>query len=69
VRTGDEQHPGSMVVILSNGDAGRKRVQSFAPNASFVDALGHEPGEIRTDAEGVAEFTCPAGSACAWVRT
>jgi alpha-amylase len=69
VRTGDEAHPGSMVVILSNGDVGRKRVQTFAPaGAVFVDALGHQSGEVVAGEDGMAEFTCGAGSVSAWVQ-
>lgn len=68
VRTGDEEHPGAMVVVLTNGDAGTKRVQTHHPNAKFVDATGHQPDPITTDANGDADFTCPPGQVSVWVQ-
>jgi alpha-amylase len=68
VRTGDAEHPGSMVVVVSNGDAGRVRVNAFAANALFADALGRAAGEVTADADGMGEFHCPAGSLAAWVQ-
>jgi alpha-amylase len=68
VRTGDAEHPGSLVCVLSNGDVGRVRLNAFAADAVFVDALGLAEGEVTTDAAGMGEFWCPAGSLAAWVR-
>jgi hypothetical protein len=31
---GDAEHPGSLVVVLSNGEAGIKRVNAYAANAT-----------------------------------
>lgn len=68
VRTGNEEHPGSLVVVITNGDAGTKRVNAYAKNATFKDLTGHIAEEIKTDAEGFAEFKCPAGSLSIWAQ-
>lgn len=68
VRTGDEAHPGSMVVVMTNGEAGGKRVNTFSKDASFVDRTGHIKAEVKTDGEGWADFPCPAGSLSIWIQ-
>ena len=68
VRTGDADHPGSMVVVLSTGEATSKRLNACAPNARFRDALGHVDAIVETDAEGMAEFPAPAGSLAVWIQ-
>ena len=68
LRTGNEEHPGAMVVLLSNGDAGHKRVETGKPNATFVDCTGHDSEPISTDERGAAEFRCPAGNVSVWLQ-
>jgi alpha-amylase len=68
LRTGDAEHPGAMVVVLSNGEAGHKRIETQKPDAEFHDCTGHDPEPIRTDAQGAAEFRCPAGSLSVWLQ-
>lgn len=68
VRTGDAEHPGSLVVVLSNGEAGIKRMNAYAANATFADLTGHIGDAVVTDAEGFAEFPCPAGSLSVWAQ-
>jgi alpha-amylase len=68
LRTGDVEHPGAMVVMMSNGDAGTKRIETQKPNASFRDCTGHVTEPVHTDAQGAAEFTCPAGSLSVWLQ-
>lgn len=68
VRTGNAEHPGSLVVVMSSADASAKRVQSYAANAQFKDLTGHIDGQIQTDAEGWADFSCPAGSLSVWAQ-
>jgi alpha-amylase len=67
-RTGNEEHPGSLVVVMSNGEPGTKRVNTYAKDATFKDLTGHAQHEIKTDAEGFADFTCPGGSLSIWVQ-
>ena len=68
LRTGDEAHPGAMVVVMSNGDAGTKRVLTTKPRARFSDCTGHAQHEVETDDEGAADFTCPPGSLSVWIQ-
>jgi alpha-amylase len=68
LRTGDDEHPGAMVVVMSNGEPGTKRIETGKPNATFKDCTGHEQEDITTDADGVAEFRCPAGSLSVWLQ-
>ena len=68
VRTGDAEHPGSMVVVMSNAKEGTKRVNTFAKHATFVDRTGHVGEEVTTDGEGFADFRCPGGSLSIWIQ-
>ncbi len=68
LRTGDEEHPGAMVVLMSNGEAGLKRIETGKPNAVFKDCTGHDQGDVTTDDDGAAEFRCPAGSLSVWLQ-
>ena len=68
LRTGDAEKPGAMVVLISNGDTGCKRVETGKPNARFVDCTGHDDQLIETDDSGAAEFRCPAGSVSVWLQ-
>lgn len=67
VRTGDEEHPGGVAVVLSSGDAGARRMQTASPGTEYRDATGHVEGAVTTDEEGWAEFPCEAGSVSVWV--
>ncbi len=66
-RTGTPDHPGGLAVVMTNGDTGTKRMQTAAPRKSFADAMGGISETITTDAEGWADFTCPAGGVAVWV--
>jgi alpha-amylase len=68
LRTGDADHPGALVVVLSNGDAGTKHIETTKPNATFTDCTGHCQETITTDDQGAADFTCPAGSLSVWIQ-
>jgi len=58
IRTGNAAHPGAMAVVMSNGIAGTKWMNTFHPGARFQDATGHVPGTLTADASGWAQFTC-----------
>jgi alpha-amylase len=68
VRTGDAEHPGSLVVVMSNGEAGMRRINAYAANATFGDLTEHIKELIVTDGEGFADFPCPAGSLTVWAQ-
>ena len=65
VWTGDEKNPKSMGVVMTTGDAGTKRMK-LRPNQAYRDITGHMPDPITTDANGDADFTCPAGKLSVW---
>jgi alpha-amylase len=67
VRTGDAEHPGTMAVVMSNGDVGYKYMNCFRPYARFRDVTEHFTDEVVADASGVAQFRCPAGSVSVWI--
>ena len=66
-RSGNDEHPGGIAVVLSNADAASKRMQMPVPNAMYRDATGQIDAVITTDVEGWAEFACAAGSVSVWV--
>lgn len=66
-RLGDEDHPGGMAVILSNGEEGRKFMDVGQANATYVDLTEHIAEPVVTNDEGWAEFSCEAGSVSVWV--
>jgi len=59
--TGDEDHPGGLAVLMSNGTDGVKRMKTFRPGCTYRDVTGHWPEPVTTDENGEAEFRCPAG--------
>lgn len=64
--TGDEEHPGSMAVVMSTGETGTKRMNTTRPDTTYHDVTGHIEEKITTDANGEADFPCPAGSLSVW---
>lgn len=66
-RLGEDEHPGGMAVVLSNGDAGTKWMEIGQPNCTYIDITEHINEAITTNAEGWGEFCCPAGSVSVWV--
>jgi alpha-amylase len=67
-RLGNDQHPGKLAVLMSNGDHGYKWMNAGKPNATFTDITGNQPQVIITNADGWGEFTCAAGSVSVWVH-
>jgi alpha-amylase len=67
VRTGDAEHAGVMAVLLSNGEEGRKWMNTFRPGARFRDATGHFGDTIVANDDGWAEFRCPRGNVSVWL--
>lgn len=68
LRTGDAEHPGTMAVVMTNGSTGRKRMNTFRPNARFRDRTGHFAHRVTADGSGWAEFPCPEGSVSVWLQ-
>ncbi len=66
-RSGDPEHVGGLAVVMSNRDAVVKRMQVSLPKARYRDVTGHVEAVVETDAEGLAEFPCPAGQVSVWI--
>jgi alpha-amylase len=54
---------------MSNGDAGSKWMATGKANATYVDITEHRRESIRSNGDGWAEFSCPAGSLSVWVES
>jgi alpha-amylase len=67
-RLGDEEHPGGMAVVLSNGDGGGKWMDIGHPNCTYLDITEHVVETITTNDDGWAEFGCNGGSVSVWVQ-
>ncbi|MEH1923652.1 alpha-amylase [Nostoc sp.] len=66
-RLGDEEHPGGMAVVLSNGGEGTKWMEVGQPNSTYIDITEHISEPVTTNDEGWADFRCDAGSVSVWV--
>lgn len=67
LRTGDAEHPGVMAVVMTNGVAGYKWMNTFRPGAAFRDATGHVAGLVTANGDGWARFPCPDGNVSVWL--
>jgi alpha-amylase len=67
-RWGNEEHPGGMAVVLSNGDGGGKHMEIGHPNCQYIDITEHIKEPVVTNDEGWAEFCCKGGSVSVWVK-
>jgi alpha-amylase len=56
------------VLLLTNGTAGNKWMNTFHPGARFQDATGHIPGTITADGNGWADFRCLDRSVSVWLQ-
>ena len=66
-RLGDDEHPGGMAVVLSNGGDGTKWMEIGQPNCTYIDITEHITEPIITNDDGWAEFRCNGGSVSVWV--
>jgi alpha-amylase len=66
-RLGNDEHPGGMAVLLSNGGDGTKHMEIGQPNRTYIDITEHIAEPITTNADGWAEFRCNGGSVSVWV--
>lgn len=69
VRTGNEEHPGGCVVMISNSEEGYKDID-LGPHCAgkvYKDFLGNHSAEITLDQDGKGRFFAPAGCVSVWV--
>ena len=70
VRKGNENHPGSMAVVITNGDASTITMNVGPDQAGkvYIDKLGNNDAEIVIKEDGNGDFFVSPGSVSAWVE-
>ena len=71
VRTGNEEHPGSgLVMLLSNHEEGTKNINIGKEHAgeTWFEITENIKDEIQIDENGAADFRVNAGKAAVWVK-
>jgi alpha-amylase len=66
-RLGDEEHPGGMAVLMSNGDDGWKWMETGRRQQTYSDITGHVPASVTTNSDGWGQFCCRGGKVSVWV--
>ncbi|MFZ7125777.1 MAG: alpha-amylase [Desulfobacterales bacterium] len=66
-RQGNEEHPGGIAVVLSNGDPGIKSMQTGSTDTTYRDLTEHVEETVQTNADGWGEFRCGGRSVSVWV--
>jgi alpha-amylase len=64
--TGDNEHAGSLAVVMSVGNAGGKRMKTHRRHVTYHDITGHRWERVTTDEHGEADFRCNGGSVSVW---
>jgi alpha-amylase len=67
-RLGNEEHPKTLAVLLTNGSSGSKWMETGAPNATYYDITEHIAEPVTTNEYGWGEFYCNGGSVSVWVE-
>lgn len=69
VRKGDQDHPGRMAVVMTNGD--KDTLSMFVgedqKGKTFIDALGNNDGQVVIKEDGWGDFFVSPGSISVWV--
>lgn len=68
VRRGDEQHPGTLAVVLSNAGKMTTRMHTGKTSTTYIDATKHISHQVQTDSDGWADFPSKAYSLAIWVE-
>jgi alpha-amylase len=66
-RTGNEENPNTMAVILSNGEDGSKYMETTSPETIYIDITEQIEDTVKTNKDGWGEFRCNASSVSVWV--
>ena len=66
-RTGNKDHTGGLAVVLSNGEAGTKRMETGSPGTTWHDITDHIDEPVTTGGDGWGEFRCNARLVSVWV--
>lgn len=70
VRHGNDEHPGTLAVVISTGDMNELRMEVGKVHAgkTFVELTGDNPNEIVIDEEGFANFEVGLGTLTCWAE-
>lgn len=70
VRHGNDEHPGTVAVVISTGDMNELRMEVGKVHAgkTFVELTGDNPNEIVIDEEGFANFEVGPGTLTCWAE-
>ena len=66
-RFGDEEHPGGMAVLMSNGGDGWKWMETGRRDTIYSDITNHIMTPVVTNNDGWGEFMCRGGKVSLWV--
>ncbi len=66
-RTGTEEHPGGMAVVMSNHEDTTLAMCTAAPNTRYRDVTEHVQDPVETNADGWGEFRCHGRSVSVWI--
>lgn len=66
-RTGNEEHPGGIAVLLSNADDSSKAMHIGSPGMAYRDITEHITETVTTNAEGWGDFLCQGQKVSVWV--
>ena len=66
-RLGDDEHPGGMAVVVSNGEGGSRRMEIGQARRRYVDLTGHCEQVVETGDDGWGDFTCAPRAVSVWV--
>lgn len=67
-RLGNNDHPGSMAVVLTNGGDGYKWMNMFRTNAQYADITAHVGNLVTTNSDGWGQFPCLGGKVSVWLQ-
>jgi len=66
-RMGSDEDRRGMAVLMSNGEAGFKQMETGSADTRYHDITEHIKEIITTNGDGWAEFRCLAGSVSVWI--
>lgn len=66
-RSGNEEEPQGMAVIMSTGDEVLKNMETGSPDITYIDITEHIDETVTTNKDGWGEFRCKTGSVSVWV--
>jgi alpha-amylase len=66
-RTGSEDHPGGLAVLLSNDVDSSKSMNTGSPGIAYDDVTEHVKETVTTNEEGWGDFKCRGRSVSVWI--